>query len=218
MADRIPEHVVDDDSSTPGRHRPRRSRRPSIHTPVASDMLTRSLHAAAFDVTGISGQAIPSTKVPLLARDGNPVDYAIVDADDEPWVRQWIWRRSSGGYAVRSETSGGKKRTIYLHRLIAAPPEGVVVDHVNGIKLDNRRSNLRWASASQNNANAIDRRRRGSFRGVYWHKPSQKWVAQISVNGTLRHLGVFESDSAAAAAYNGAAQYAFGPYARLNPV
>lgn len=215
MANGGRQHVHSDHGSHLVQQRPTQERSLAGHEDLALCSSTCSVARSAPEAN--SGRAMHIATVPLVARDGTIVDHATVDAGDETRVRQGTWRRSSGGYAVRSETTGGKKRTIYLHRLIAEPPAGVVVDHANGIKLDNRRCNLRWASVSQNNANGVDRRRRGSFRGVYWHKPSQKWVAQISVSGRLRHLGLFKSDCEAAAAYNVAAQRAVGLFARLNP-
>lgn len=143
-------------------------------------------------------------RIPLLRRDGQVVGHALVDAADFAWLSQWTWRLGSEGYAVRSETAGGRKRTVYMHRELAATAPGTVVDHVNRNRLDNRRSNLRRATVGQNNANGRDRPRRSPHRGVYWHSGAGRWVAQISVEGKNRHLGLFDSDAAAAAAYEAA--------------
>lgn len=91
------------------------------------------------------------------------------------------------------------------------------VDHVNGNGLDNRRSNLRPATNSQN---AMNRRKpRGTlskFKGVTWNRSANKWHAQIKLNGKLKYLGVFSIETDAAKAYDGAASDLFGSFARLN--
>ena len=110
----------------------------------------------------------------------------------------------------------GTKKTIYLHREIAGTPPEMLTDHINGDRLDNRRSNLRLANPSQNGANSADRQRQSSFRGVYLHKPTGRWVAQISEGGRPRHLGIFDTPEEAAAAYDLAATQKWGAYARTN--
>lgn len=157
-------------------------------------------------------------KIPLLRRRNSVVAYATVDAADAEWLSQWRWRLNSEGYAVRTGTGSEGSRTIYMHRELLPVVAPYVVDHANGVKLDNRRSNLRQATVSQNNANSVDRERVGRYRGVYWNKAAGKFVAQISVGGVLRHLGLFDCDAEAAAAYNLAASEARGQFARLNSV
>ena len=104
-----------------------------------------------------------------------------------------------------------------MHRLIMNAQRGWVVDHINGDGLDNRRSNLRLVTYSQNAANR--RARAGGtsrFKGVTWHKQSKKWQAVIRVNGRPMYLGVFADESDAAAAYNKAAIEGFGECALIN--
>ena len=79
----------------------------------------------------------------------------IVDDEDFEYVSQHNWRAKRAGrhgdywYAA---LSGGTK-TIFLHRLLVNAQPGEDVDHKNHATLDNRRSNLRRATRSQNNAN-----------------------------------------------------------------
>lgn len=139
-----------------------------------------------------------------------------MDPDDHGPCSRHTWRLSSDGYAVRSETRGGSKRTIYLHREVAGTPPGMLTDHINGDRLDNRRSNLRVATRSQNGANSADRPRQSPFRGVYPHKPTGRWIAQASDGGRPQHLGIFDTPEEAAAAYDSAATQRWGDYARTN--
>jgi hypothetical protein len=152
----------------------------------------------------------------LRTRTGDLTAFTKVDLEDGEWANRYRWRLHSDGYAVRTGSWCGRPRTVYLHREIARPRRGEVVDHINGDPLDNRRSNLRRASTSENNANSADRPRMSGYRGVYWHEPSGKWVSQISRLGNLVHLGLYESVEEAARAYDQAARELHGAFARTN--
>lgn len=72
------------------------------------------------------------------------------------------------GYLVADLVLNGKKKFVKLHRLVAQAfidnPEGKpIVNHVNGIKTDNRVENLEWASSSENNMHSC--RVLGNFQG-----------------------------------------------------
>lgn len=89
------------------------------------------------------------------------------------------------------------------------------VDHKNGNGLDNRKCNLRIATSSQNKANTKIRRDNTSgFKGVIWHKASNKWMARVAD----KYLGLFRSKYEAAKAYNQKAKEMFGEFARLNEI
>lgn len=85
------------------------------------------------------------------------------------------------------------------------------VDHINGNRADDRWVNLREATPLENQRN---RRALVGLKGVSWHKG--KWRARIHVGAQQLHLGRFESDRAAAIAYDAAARQHFGEFARLN--
>jgi hypothetical protein len=97
-------------------------------------------------------------------------------------------------------------------------PEGLLVDHINGDGLDNRRANLRLATHSQN---ACNRRRDKSkassrFVGVSFKKVDGRWAARINYKGKTLSLGRFDSEIAAAKAYDEAAKKYHGEFAKLN--
>ena len=142
--------------------------------------------------------------------------FALVDDDDFEWLSQWNWHYGNG-YAVRqSPRVRGKQRRIYMHREILQPPKGMQTDHINRTRSDNRRSNLRVCTSSQNQWNQHKIRGSSRFKGVSWHKIGKKWQAQIIKNQKHIHLGRFDSEEDAARAYNKAALNYFGEFARLN--
>ena len=88
--------------------------------------------------------------------------YAYVDAADHEWLSRYKWHMQ-GGYAVRNE----KGKRIYMHRAIMQPPEGMVVDHTNGNKVDNTRANLCVCTQQENLHNRSKRNGASSrFRDV----------------------------------------------------
>jgi hypothetical protein len=106
-----------------------------------------------------------------------------------------------------------------MHRLLTSAPNGVMVDHVNGDRLDNRRVNLRLCTNSQNQANRQVVRGLSPFKGVTWQRrPDGRgfWNAKIAVGGKTAYLGRFDTDLQAAAAYNAAAIKAFGEFSYQN--
>lgn len=89
------------------------------------------------------------------------------------------------------------------------------IDHINGIRDDNRFSNLREASRSQNIMNSKIRSNNTSgIKGVCWHKGVGKWVAVCRVKGICKHIGVFTTKEAAAFAYKEYAMKAHGQFYR----
>lgn len=89
------------------------------------------------------------------------------------------------------------------------------VDHINGVRYDNRRSNLRACTASQNAMNkGMLSNNTSGVTGVYWHKRAGKWCAHIKVDYKKIYLGLFDDLSAAAAARKAAEVQYFGEFRR----
>ena len=103
--------------------------------------------------------------------------YALVSADDVYKVEMNSWRLDSHGYAIKSIKENGKTKNISLHHVVyKKPSKGMVIDHINRNKLDNRRENLREVSHSINSANRkINRSKDSLFRypGVRQMKSSK---------------------------------------------
>lgn len=144
--------------------------------------------------------------------------HALVDDADFEELNKYKWyyfahRRTA--YAYRKEY--GTQKTIYMHRQIMSAIKGDVIDHINSNGLDNRRSNLRLVTHSQNQQNrrpAINAV--SKYKGVWLNKNSNLWIAEICVQGTHKLLGSYCTQREAATAYNQAATHYFGEYANLN--
>lgn len=149
--------------------------------------------------------------------------FAIVDAEDFYQLSKFKWqakgRQSYTMYAVRTVRIGnGKRKDIPMHRSILMMPYSPKVDHRDGDGLNNRKSNLRPVTDSQNQANRrLDHDKRTSrFKGVHWDTRDKAWRAQIHVNGSKMSLGYFYTEVQAALAYDRAARKNFGEHARCN--
>ena len=105
-----------------------------------------------------------------------------------------------------------------MHRYLLGAAAGVMVDHRNGDKLDNRRDNLRLCTNSQNQANRQVIRGKSKFKGVVWQRTATggSWKAVITLQKQSTYLGSFRTDLEAATAYNEAAVKHFGEFAYLN--
>ena len=144
--------------------------------------------------------------------------YTDIDAEDWPLVSRYTWlalRRPKTVYAattVRKES--GRRTTLSMHNLIL--PDAPRVDHIDQNGLNNRRSNLRAATAQQNSQNKRVRSdSRSGLKGVE-RLPGGSWRASISVDKRRTHLGVFKTAEEAARAYDDAAVLHFGEFAATN--
>jgi hypothetical protein len=102
-----------------------------------------------------------------------------------------------------------------MHRAILRAGDGHNVDHIDGDGLNNRRSNLRFATTAQNSANRGKQKNNTSgFKGVRWHKRDKRWRAVIGINGKTKQIGSFKTPEAAYDAYCAAARELHGVFAR----
>lgn len=148
--------------------------------------------------------------------------YVLLDDEDYTSINRYRWNVSSSGYIQRHTSSESENKSRLLHRFIMECPTGLQVDHINGDRLDNRRSNLRICTPKQNSSNGRSRSsRRGrtsNFLGVSkWephpgHGKRHYWRARLKD----KNLGYFRDEHIAALIHDFWADYIDGEYAALN--
>lgn len=139
----------------------------------------------------------------------------LVDESDLDCLTTWNWHISHG-YARRNAVIDDRKTSVSMHQQLMGFPN-CDVDHINGNRLDNRRSNLRLCNDTLNQQNRkINYNKR--FKGVNWHKHIGAWQVSIRVNKQLKHIGYYDDEEYAAKIYNQWALMYFGKFARLNDV
>lgn len=142
---------------------------------------------------------------------------AIVDDEDYGLIVGFSWHYC-GGYATAKKKSKETNRFYHvcMNRLILGVEDSrFVVDHINGDKLDNRRSNLRVCTQAQNRRNT--KCHQGSavnYKGVSINKG--KYVAVIGVGYKVFHIGSFNTAAEAAKAYDYEAVKLHGEFANIN--
>lgn len=145
--------------------------------------------------------------------------FALVDEADFEMLNGYAWcplttKGRPDNPSATTHIKGGAK--MLMHRMIMAPADGLEVDHINGNRLDNRRSNLRTCTTYQNNQNVRRKRSNTSgFKGVFRrnHGHADRWSARIWANGCGRTLGVYDTPEQAHRAYVAAAAELHGEFA-----
>jgi hypothetical protein len=115
---------------------------------------------------------------------------------------------TSAGYVNESgyRLIGVDGKMQRAHRLIwiyanGPIPAGIQIDHISGNRDDNRLDNLRLVTNAENSRNSsMPSRNTSDVLGVCWNKRARKWLAQIRIAGRQKHLGLFDTLEAAAAA------------------
>lgn len=113
------------------------------------------------------------------------------DVEDYDLIKDYCWtaREPVKGY-IRVETTINNK-SINMSQLLMGKND---IDHIDRNPMNNRRSNLREATRSQQGMNRKKQNNNTSgFIGVYWNKREGKWMAALKINGKSKHLGYFSN-------------------------
>lgn len=120
-------------------------------------------------------------------------------------------------YAYATATVNGVRNNFAIHQIIMRPPAGMYTDHINGDRLDNRRSNLRFVTPGQNRTNSAAKRTNASgYKGVVRSQFDDRWVAKIYPDSKPLVIGYFDNPVDAARAYDSKAKELYGEFARTN--
>lgn len=167
----------------------------------------------------------------LQDRISHALLLVILDYDPETGVFRWkecINARAIKGNVAGCSASGGYRRvpifgrTYHEHNLawyyVTGEWPAHLVDHINGIRDDNRFSNLRAADYSKNNANRRRNRGKALPKGVFFDPRAvrNKYGARITHQGKVHSLGCYPDVDSAAKAYSDAAHRFFGEFARCD--
>lgn len=126
-----------------------------------------------------------------------------ISAEDVEKARGLCWTTHAGGYAAAYVRGGSRKSKscVLLHRYLLEPHENEQVDHISGDRSDNRRCNLRLATAAQNAQNlGVSKANTSGVRGVSFDQARQKWRAAVKLNGKQRSCRFDTKEEAEAAA------------------
>jgi hypothetical protein len=146
----------------------------------------------------------------------HPNTFMIIDDEDVDKVAHLKWCTNKNGYALRTEPD---RSTTLAHRIIIGAKDGEIVDHIDGNRLNNKKSNLRIVNNAQNAFNMQKAKHNTSgYKGVSWHKGHKNWQACVYSNKTSQFLGSYITKEEAAVAYNIHARATRGEYALLNNV
>jgi hypothetical protein len=142
---------------------------------------------------------------------------SIVDEADTEMVSVCSWHANFNGQGPNAYAKGlvpGRKTLCAMHRYLMGFPD-CPIDHVNQITIDNRRANLRIATATLNNANRSMRRDSTTgYKGV--GRARSKYSASVYLKGVRIYYATFDTPIEAALAYDAAALATFGEFARTN--
>lgn len=143
--------------------------------------------------------------------------YFLFDTEDMDVIKSHKWNIPPSDYVETTIYKDGKQSVCRLHRALLNAPKGLYVDHINGKRCDNRKCNLRIATNKENIRNqTLSRANKSGYKGVWLDRKKQKYEASIAVDGKKIFLGYYEKAIEAALAYDKAASFYFGEYAKPN--
>jgi hypothetical protein len=137
--------------------------------------------------------------------------FTIVSDDDFELVSKFSWHLHGKGYV--QGCIGGN--AVLLHRFIMGAKGKEIVHHINGVKTDNRRENLKIVNINTNN-HARNYFKKFPYIGVNKHPQRKTFTAEMRIKGKRKLLGYFNEPFDAALAYDAAVTKHYGDDAQTN--
>lgn len=144
--------------------------------------------------------------ISLYNKDAKKVAESLFDLEDINLIRNSKWCLDKNGYIKNSKHE-------YLHRIVMNE-SNQYVDHINGNTLDNRKSNLRICSNSDNLKNRVKlpKNNTSGILGVRFRPDRNKWYSEIHCNNQKINLGSYTNKEDAIKARIEAEIKYFGEY------
>jgi hypothetical protein len=164
-----------------------------------------------------------TTLIPVYGRlKGKTIikTYATIDSEDFEKVSKFRWFLRLG-YCITTSN----RKTISMHKLIINIPKGMFSDHINRIRTDNRKENLRVVTQSQNAKNYSKPKVNhngdeptSKYKGISYDSSTEKWICCIACNGKNITVGRYKNEKEAARAYNLASRLLHGTFGLRNKI
>jgi hypothetical protein len=137
-------------------------------------------------------------KIQLGGKKGG---HAIVSKKDYADLSKYKWHKRADNDYVSGWING---KHISMHRYIMSATKDQVVDHINHVRWDNRRSNLRITTVAKNGQNKTisPDKTSSKFKGVYYNKNTKRFFARINIDNKVISLGTHNSELEAAEAFD----------------
>lgn len=135
------------------------------------------------------------------------------DLQDYDRIKDYYWQFNNRGYVYFLYQRKRKNTKVFLHRLIMNPESDMTVDHINGVRHDNRKSNLRIVTLEQNNLNhRTFSTNTSGCTGVVWVKNRSRWFARIEYKKKVYGLGFYRNFEDAVKARKEAEEKYYGEF------
>lgn len=169
-----------------------------LHSEALKKMGEASRKLNKYDLTGDYGIGYTSKDEPFY-----------FDLEDYDKIKKYTWSLNPEGYVISIPFG----KPIRMHMLVMDSNGEFEVDHIYHNVNDNRKQNLRICEHFENHINSKTYSNNTSGRkGVYWDKSREKWIASITYNKKIKHLGRFETFEEAVKAREEAEQLYHGEF------
>jgi hypothetical protein len=157
-------------------------------------------------------------KIQLKGKHGFGKELLLDNQDYEDYKNLYLWVHKLGYIEVQLRLKANVWKNYRLSRLIMDCPKGMVVDHINHNQLDNRRSNLRICTQSENNKNRrVHLNSKTGYKGIF-SQTKGRYFAQIKCNRKTYYLGTYSNIETARGVYDEKVKELHKEFAVLNKV